>query len=178
MPQIRKQIATPIFNEIIVLFENFYNPLMVLHPTSPCIWKSDQVLESYSQFSIFGPNASNKEIECHVHLLWNYCFIWKLLESFHDSASNEPLDLSTGSGTWKLQPIFYFCSPNASNKEIKCQIHFLESFYFVLQYLQSSYNSVSNEALVLKIGPEIRKLWNFSLDFRWFALPEWLFWCH
>ena len=108
MPQISKYSATPIFYEIIVLYENFYNLLMILHPTSPCIWKLVQVLESYRQFSIFGPTAPNKEIECCAHLSWNYYFIWKLLESSHDSASHEPLVSKIGSGTWKLQPVFHF----------------------------------------------------------------------
>ena len=65
MPQVRKCSATIIFYEIIVLFENFYNPLMILHLKSPWFWKSDLVHESYTQFSIFGPNAPNKETMPH-----------------------------------------------------------------------------------------------------------------
>ena len=65
MPHVRKCGATIIFYEIIVVFGNFYNPLMILHLKSHWFWKSDQVCESYNQFSIFGPNAPNKETMPH-----------------------------------------------------------------------------------------------------------------
>ena len=67
MPQVKKCGDAPILYEIIVLFENFYNLLMILHLRSPWFWKSDQVRESYSQLSNFGPNAPNKETDCHTH---------------------------------------------------------------------------------------------------------------
>ena len=100
--------ATPIFKRILVLFEYIYNLLKIVHQTSPFWWNLDQVLESYSQFSIFGPNVPNKETEYHTYFLWIYCFILKFLQSSHDSASNKPLVLKIGSGTWKLMSIFHF----------------------------------------------------------------------
>ena len=91
---------------------------MLLHPMSPWFWKSDLVLKSYSQFSIFGPNAPNKERECHAYFLWIYCFILKFLEPSHDSAYKELLILKIGSGTWKLQSIVHFWPkcPNQGNR--------------------------------------------------------------
>ena len=69
--------ATPIFKRILVLFEYIYNLLKIVHQTSPFWWNLDQVLESYSQFSIFGPNVPNKETVPHLFFM-NLLFYFKI----------------------------------------------------------------------------------------------------
>ena len=98
----KKEIgATPIFKRILVLFEYIYNPLMILHPTSPWFWKSHQVLESQCPFSIFGPNDPSKEKECHAHFLWNYYFMLKFLQSSWFSIQ-QALDFENGIRYFKV----------------------------------------------------------------------------
>ena len=77
-------------------------------PISCWFRKLDQVVESYRQFSILGPNVLNKEIRSHTHFLVKYGFIWIYLQSSHHFTSNKSLPVKIGSGIPELQSIFHF----------------------------------------------------------------------
>ena len=59
----------------------YYNTLIILPPTSPCRWKSDQVFQSCSQFSILGQNGPNEVVRCHAHFFQNFQSVWVFLQS-------------------------------------------------------------------------------------------------
>ena len=103
-------------------------------PTSCWFWKLDQVVESYRQFSILGPNALNKEIRCHTHFWWNML----LFEYIYNPLIILPPIISC---RWKLDQVFQSCSqfsilsPNAPNKVVRCHDHLFKNFQFIWVYV-------------------------------------------
>ena len=156
LTQIR-EYAMPIFKGIIVILEHIYNLVMILHPTSSWLWKSGLVFESHSQFANSGSSAPNKEIGCHAHFLWNYCFIW-IFTIISWFCIQQALVGEIWVGYLRVTVNLPFFGLNASNEQTWCHTLFQRNYY-ITKHLWLSPDSTSNRFLVGKIRPSVLEAW-------------------